>query len=186
MNNPYDEYYYQVFHELKKNLDNKWGNVTPQQHPEHQFIEELQNILSNEPGNKLQVDKDTTFNEIYRQLDPTLQELRTKYKLHENPPGTNSELIMFRTRLQVEWKKVNIIDKPRPDPVTLLRSGLESLFNNNEKYTYPTGKVIYYTRGTKAIPRIKRDILQEFDLLNKPPVLYKAKFMLSQVESRFT
>jgi hypothetical protein len=160
--------------------------VTPIQHPEHKFIRELQSILKNEPGNNIQADHNTTFNEIHKQLQPIFQQLREKHHLEENPPGTNGEIVMFRSRLHSKWYKREIIDKEKPDPMEVLSNGLESLFLNNDKYTYPDGKIIYYKKGTKAIPRIKRDIFNEFNMMNKKPMLFKVKYVLNQIESRFT
>ena len=78
------------------------------------------------------------------------------------------------------------MDKEKPDPIEILSNGLESLFLNNDKYTYPHGKIVYYKKGTKAIPRIKRDIFEEFNIMNKTPQLFKVKYVLSQIEPRFT
>ena len=153
---------------------------------EQQFIDELIQILRKEPGTRLQVDKDNTFKEIYTQLQPIFQELQQKYELHENPVGTNTEVVLFHAKLFSQWYNVNIITKRKIDPIQLLRDGLEKLFNEHNKYTYPNGKTIYYYKGQNQIPRIKRDILQEFDLLNDEPVLFEVRFMLKQIQPRFT
>ena len=181
-----NERYYQIFGQEQHRLDKKWGNMTPIQHPGHKFIKELQSLLDNEPGTQIQADHNTPFDKIYGQLQPIFQQLRDKHHLEENPPGTNTELVLFHSRLQSTWYKREIMDKEKPDPIELLSNGLESLFLNNDKYTYPHGKIVYYKKGTKAIPRIKRDIFEEFNIMNKTPQLFKVKYVLSQIEPRFT
>ena len=167
-------------------LDKKWGNVTPIQHPEHQFIKELQLLLTHEPGQQIHVDHDTPFHIVYEQLQPIFKQLQEKHHLEENPPGTNTEVVLFQSRIQSKWYNENIFNKEKPDPMELLSNGLESLFFDNNTYTYPDGRIVYYKKGTSAIPRIKRDIFQEFNIMNKRPLLFKVKHVLSQIESRFT
>lgn len=157
-----------------------------QHHHEEQFIEELQEILRHEPGTRLQVDKEATFKEIYVQLQPTFQELQQKYELHENPVGTNTEVVLFHSKLFSTWYDMEIFSKPKRNPNKILFDGMEKLFQDNNKYTYPNGKTIYYYKGRNQIPRIKRDILQEFDLLNNTPQMFKVNHLLKKIKPRFT
>jgi ABC-type oligopeptide transport system ATPase subunit len=147
---------------------------------EQQFIEELQQIL-----HQLQVTHETTFKQLYIQLQPTFQELQTKYELTENPTGTNTTLIMYLTVQHNRWYEQQIYNKPYHDPTQLLIDGLEKLFTNNTKYTH-NGKTFYYWKGRNTIPKIKRDIIQEFEHLLNNPHPYKIRYVLRQVEHRFT
>lgn len=153
---------------------------------EQQFIEELQHILQREPGHLLTVTPEATFKDIYTQLETTFQELQKKYNLTENPSGTNTLLIMFKSEQYSKWYNENIYNRIRTDPTQLLIDGLEELFDNNTRYTYPDGKTIYYNKGRNTIPRIKRNILQEFNLTKKNTPVYKIRYALQQIEPRFS
>lgn len=153
---------------------------------EKQFIHELQQILQNEPGQHLHVNKKSTFKEIYNQLQPIMKQLRIKYELEQNPVGTNTEIILFQSTLFSTWYDKNILTKPKPDPNRVLAEGLETLFEENTKYTYTDGRTIFYYKGKNTIPRIKRDILQEFGMLEQNIVMFKVQHMLRVVKSRFS
>lgn len=153
---------------------------------EQQFIEELQQLLQEEPGHLLTVTYETTFKEAYNQLTPTLHELRRTHNLEENPPGTNTEIILFLTKVHSKWYDKEILSKQHHNPKQELIKGLDNLFNNNNKYTSPTGKTIYYYKGHNQIPRIKQNIIQEFDLRDHKLQPYEVKYILRTVETRFT
>lgn len=155
-------------------------------HNEQQFIDELQQILLHEPGQQLHVNHKTPFQELYNQLQPTFQQLRNKYDLEQNPVGTNTELILFQSNIFSQWYDTNILAKPKRDPTTTLAEGLETLFQNNTKYTTPDGRTIFYYKGRNNIPRIKRDILREFDLLEQNIVMFKVNHVLRVVTPRFS
>lgn len=154
--------------------------------PEEQYIHELQQILRNEPGQHLHVNKKSTFKEIYNQLQPVMEQLRTKHGLEQNPVGTNTEIVLFQSTLFATWYDNNILSKPKPDPKRVLAEGLETLFEENTQYTYTDGRTIFYYKGKNTIPRIKRDILREFGMLEQKIVMFKVRHLLRVVKSRFS
>lgn len=153
---------------------------------EQQFLRELQQVLQHEPGHHLQVNNKTSFKEVYTQIKPLLQQLRSKHELEQNPVGTNTEIILFQASLFSKWYDDNILSKPKPDPKRVLSEGLEALFNENTKYTYTDGRTIFYYKGTNSIPRIKRDILREFGMLEQQLVMFQVQHLLRVVKTRFS
>ena len=120
----------------------------PEPERQTQFIEELRKILHEETGHHLQINSRTTFKEIYKQLQPTFQNLQSKYELESNPNGTNTEIILFQSELFSKWYNTNIYSKKKYDPIQVLTEGLEKLFDNNTKYTYPDGRTIQIGRAS--------------------------------------
>ena len=155
--------------------------MKPEAERQTQFIEELRTIL-----HQLPEQKPIPFQELYTKLQPTFHELRNRYNLEANPTGTNTELIMFQSTMFSRWYNNNVYSKKKYDPSEVLTVELEKLFDNNKSYTYPDGRTIYYDRGQNIVQRIKRDILQEFDMMTTQHiVMFRVRHLLNVVTPRF-
>ena len=155
--------------------------MKPEAEQQTLFIEELRTIL-----HELPEAEPIPFHELYKQLQPTFKELQHRYELEANPTGTNTELIMFQSTLFSKWYNNNVFSKKKQDPAEVLTTELEKLFDNNNTYTYPNGRTIYYNKGQNTVQRIKRDILQEFNITTTTKiVMFRVHHLLNVVTPRF-
>lgn len=152
---------------------------------ERLFINELRSIIIKEITPQIPAKKDIHFKELYKILEPTFEMLRNKYHLDENPIGTNSEVVLFHSTLFSIYYNNKVMSKKKENPIELLTHEMTKLFDEHEKYRYPDGKIIYYNKGPNLIQKIKRDILQEFDMIDNEPVLFKVKYLLNMIRPRF-
>lgn len=149
---------------------------------EHNFLNEVEEILKKQYND---IHPETTFKELYLQLNNTLTNLRVKYDLPENPSYTNTTIILFLNGVQAAAYNQNYIYK-RND-YDLFLEKLDSLFESNTSYTAPDDNIYIIERTPKrGIEKLKKEIILEFQLNQKenqqPPILHHS---MKIINSRF-
>ncbi len=158
--------------------------VNKQRVKEHEFINELTLILKDH-FNEVDVNQYHRYKDWYLLLEPYLSNLRKKYNLTENPPDTNSIIILHKSGLEAEMYNHNYIYVKNDYEIFLNR--IDALFKSNRSYTTPKGYVYYFDRiPEKAITDLKKDIVKEYDLqLEDNQQGYILQHVLKEVAARF-
>lgn len=151
---------------------------------EHKFIEELSSILQTH-FKTIDIKQYYPYNKFFELIDPYLEKLRTKYNLDENPPYTNSTIILFKSTLEAnQYKKEYMYPNNTYD---IFLKDLNKLFEDNQSYTTPKGYKYYFDRiPSKAITDLKEEIIREFNLNDKiNHQSYITHHILKEIKPRF-
>lgn len=161
--------------------------VNPKRITEYNFISELKYILRTD-FNNINTDTYWSFKQWYIMIEPKLQQLRRKYNLSENPPGTNTEIILQKSVCEYKQYTVKMMMNQQVinDYYAKTLNSIDELFNKSSEYNSQYYKYHLEHIPPDTIKELKEEIIQDYNLdskRNQPHLLLQC---LDEIRKRFS